>query len=69
MTAVQLITEVVWWHEAQRESFVFSGVARGHVESYKASKLDRAVLTGCEGWRQRNLMKSHTCLLSEESLE
>lgn len=66
---MQLITEVVWWHEEQSKSFMFSGVAREHVESYKASKLAGVVLTGCEGWRQRNLMKSYTCLLSEESLE
>lgn len=70
MTAVWLITEMSW-HEPRIESLVSSGVARECVESCKASKLNGTgmVLTGCEGWRQKHLMKSHRCSLSEESLE
>lgn len=37
MTVVLLITEVLSWHEAQRESFVSTGVARDFMESYEDS--------------------------------
>lgn len=69
MIVLQPITEVLSWHEMRSELFMSSGLARGCIESYKASKLSGVVLADCEGWRQPNLMKSYLCCLFKESLE
>lgn len=69
MIVLQPITEVLSQHEMQSELFMSSGVARGYMESYKASKLSGVVLADCGGRRQPNFMKSHLCCLFKEPLE